>query len=380
MDPTERRLRIWHVDAGADPDSADGQGAVVWRLAAGQAAAGHEVTLFVHAPPSPAACRLAEQSGVRVVEIRRSVLRYPPWRVVRAGGSRPHIVVIHSSWVPAHAALAWWFRRTKQPYAWVAHGAHSPALLAAGRRRRRAYIRVAEWPATRGAVAAFYSCEAEAKEAEAMFGRTLKRIAVVPFPGPTTEITPCWELLPGTRPIVCLACYDVFQKGIDDLCDVARQSPELNFDLYGEEPSWPDALVAFRAVRAGAPPNVHFRGPVFGEEKRAMLCSAGLYIQFSRFEAFPLAVTEAMASGLPVACAERLPFARGAAEHGAVELLPVDPSRAADRLRALVADRDRLEQLSAAALAYVEERIDVAALAERHARLYASVLRTANER
>ena len=188
------------------------------------------------------------------------------------------------------------------------------------------------------------------------------------FPPPIEGIRPTWTVERAGRSVVYLGRFDVFQKGIDDLCDVARAAPEIEFDLYGEPPFAPDARDEFDEVRRRAPENVRFNRPISGDGKRAMLDGSRAYLQCSRFEGFPLAVAEAMAIGVPVFCLERLPFAVEAAGDGAVATLPDDPAAAAERLRSLLADPDALRSLSERGADYIRARTDVEAVAARSSR------------
>jgi len=369
-------VRLWHFDAVGDPDAVDGVSQLLWRLADAQAAAGHEVTLFCRSELTDAARRRCDLSDLRVVPMSRSLRNHPPHRVIDAAGPAPDLGIVHSAWLPYHAAVARTLRRRGIPYATISHGGHTPALLEASPVRRRLYLRLVERPTVWRAVGAVYAGEAERAEAERLFGEPVPRAGVAPFPAAApTGGEPGWRFDDTAPSVMYLGRYDVFQKGVDDLCEVARRLPDVPFDLYGEPPHAADALAAFSIVRDAAPANVAFRGPVIGDEAKAgCFARARIYLQYSRFEGFPLSVTEALAAGVPVACADRLPFARELAEQGAALLVSSDPRTAARELGELLDDRVTLEGLSARGVAYARNRNDVERIAERHLELYAEML------
>ncbi len=367
-------MRIWHLDAGADPDAVDGVSNILWRLAPAQARAGHDVTLCCRSTPTERGRAVAAESGLRLVEIRRSLRSHPPQRVLGQADRPPDLVHLHSAWYPYHGAFAAWCRLTGQPFASAPHGGHTPVLMATSAVRRRLYLRGVERPTTFAARAAIYASAEEAEEAAALFGCAVPGARIAAFPAPVEDVAPSWSPGVERRPIVYLGRFDVFQKGIDGFCELARHAPELEFRLYGEPPDRPDARRAFDAVAAGAPANLRFEPAVGGAAKRATLAGAGAYLQYSRYEGFALAVLEALASGVPVFCADRLPFAREAAERGAIALLSSEPVVAARQLQATLADPRATAELAAAGAAWVAPRTDIDALAAAHLAIYAEAI------
>lgn len=366
-------MRIWHFDAVGAPDGVDGVSTLLWRLAAAQARAGHDTTLFVRTEPAGRASEVVAETGLRLVEISRSFRHHHPIAIRRLGGDLPDVVVLHGSWIPFHAALAVWCRIRRIPYVYVPHGGHTTALGGAGHLRHRIYARTVERFNTFGAAAVIGASQAELDEAEALFGRTIERGRVAPGPAAIEGIEPTWTYHDAGS-VVYLGRFHVFHKGIDDLCELARRRPETRFDLYGEPPLTPEAFDEFEAVRRRAPDNVTFHEPVTGEDKHRMLESARLYLQYSRFEGFPLAVIEALATGVPVVCADRLPFAREAARDDAVALISSDPVAGAQELQALLDDPARLRRLSTDGLTYVAPRRDPDALGAGHVAVYRAAL------
>ena len=142
------------------------------------------------------------------------------------------------------------------------------------------------------------------------------------------------------------------EKGHEVLIDAAtivlKQFPEASFEIVGGGPER-DALVR-RATTRGVLPAFTFLG--HQDDVTARLAAADLFVLPSRSEAFPNAVLEAMAAGLPI-------VASGVG--GIVELIddnrngllvqPGEPDALADRLCRLMADGETARRLGDAARA-----------------------------
>ncbi len=147
------------------------------------------------------------------------------------------------------------------------------------------------------------------------------------------------------------------EKGHDVLIDAApsvlRQFSDATFEIVGGGPERP-ALLA-RAEARGVLPAFSFIG--HQDDVPARLAANDLFVLPSRSEAFPNAVLEAMATGLPI-------VASGVG--GILELIddnqtgllvpPGDPDALADRLCRLMADSARAARLGDAARAEAHAR------------------------
>jgi glycosyltransferase involved in cell wall biosynthesis len=84
-------------------------------------------------------------------------------------------------------------------------------------------------------------------------------------------------------------------KGALDVVEVARRRPDIRFTLISAS-----IVDSFRAVMDSLPPNVTIETNVTDGELKQALAGSTFFIFLSHHEGFPLAVTEAMCSGLPI--------------------------------------------------------------------------------
>lgn len=159
-------------------------------------------------------------------------------------------------------------------------------------------------------------------------------------------------LFPGAPSDAVLVAYAgqiSSEKGMDELVVVAgrlaSEAPRVHFSLLGEgERVYVDALKE-HAKRAGA--RVHFAG--YTRELERVLPAADMLAFPSYGEGLPLAVVEAMASGLPVVAADA-PGSNEVVDASVGRLVPVRRIDAlANAIRELAADADLRRKLGAAA-------------------------------
>ncbi|KAF0130915.1 MAG: hypothetical protein FD155_1184 [Bacteroidetes bacterium] len=92
---------------------------------------------------------------------------------------------------------------------------------------------------------------------------------------------------------VCLASREktLYIKGVDFFIEVARAIPQLNFTIVGLSGE------AYEFCAKKAPSNLKIIGPVAHSKLQNMLQNSSLICQFSRHEAFGLALLEGIAAG-----------------------------------------------------------------------------------
>jgi glycosyltransferase involved in cell wall biosynthesis len=145
------------------------------------------------------------------------------------------------------------------------------------------------------------------------------------------------------------------EKGHDVLIEAAvavlRRFPDARFEIVGGGPEW-SKLVARADAR-----QVAYAFSFLGhcEDVAARLAAADIFVLPSRSEAFPNAVLEAMAAGLPIV-ASGVGGVGELLEEGRTGMLvpPDDPGSLADRLSALMAEPALCARLGTAARAHAQ--------------------------
>lgn len=364
------------MDARGSPDGADGVSAVLWSVCSELANLGHKVTLLVRTPLSEAGAARAHDAGFEVHECLHSRSRPSPVDFDRAWRrARPQVLHIHGAFYPHLAAAAMLATGRRVPYVYSPHGGLSPRVAHQRPRLRSAYRVGVERAVARHAYAAFGCVDEEVSDILALTGRPRQAVQTVAPPVPVVldAGAPHWlgAARPGA-PMTYLGRYEVFQKGLDRMVQLAHATPELPWALFGEAAE--RDRVRWESLLDGAPGNLVANAPVYGAAKWRALAAAGLYVQTSRFEGFPVSVAEALALGVPCAVSEEIGLATEIRDHDIGVMLPTGTAAAAATLRRVLADPDRLEAMSAKARAYALESFAPAAVARRYEAVYAGAL------
>ena len=212
------------------------------------------------------------------------------------------------------------------PYVATPHGLYDPHVVARHRTPRRAWWLLAErrYLQRAAAVHLFFRDEPRAFPFRA-------RLIVAP-----NGVTPPTDLRwdgGSSGKVVWLGRFDVQHKGLDLLIEAigripASRRPEVR--LIGHD--WFDQRTAVerRVVDCGLARWISVEQPVFGEEKWKILSTARAFVYPSRWEAFGLAVAEAVSIGVPTIVTP-FPLGRFLAHEGAVVEVPAAAARSPRR-------------------------------------------------
>ncbi len=238
------------------------------------------------------------------------------------------VVHLHALWMYTSILAREWGRRTGKPYVTTANGMLEPWARSNAILKKRAAAFFYERRALRDVGCLHVNTLAELQSARD-FG-VKGPFCVIPngVTLPVAVADPLAAAPPAVRAIkaeggkILLFLGRLHPKKnlaatLDAFVAVAPTRPDWHFVAagWGDE-AYRDALRESAAV-AGLSDRVHFPGPVYAEEKTALLSSADAYVLASHSEGFPMAVLEAFAHGVPVAmtsmCNLQIGFDAGAA-------------------------------------------------------------------
>lgn len=353
----------------------DGVSRTVWLLSREQAKLGHDVTLVVDTPPDQAAMDIVKAHGMKIIQVEANLLTYAS--VIRRILEReqPEIVHMHSVFVVRQATLGKVLNDMGIPYVITPHGGLAPQVLRRGIVKKTIYALLRERPRFMGAHAVALVTPAEERAVRAFIPNYRNTIRWMPNPVEVENLDPHrWQGVSDKPRAVYLGRFDVLVKGIDILVEIARRVPEVQFDLYGTED--PKTLEWLNRLKQDLPSNVTFHPPIFGADKAKMLAQASIYMQPSRWEGFPVSVAECLYVGVPSAIADTLDLAQLFYQHNLGLVVPLDPPRAAVRIREALADSARLKEWSEAGRKFALDHFHPSAVAAKHVGLYQEVLET----
>ena len=163
-------------------------------------------------------------------------------------------------------------------------------------------------------------------------------------------------------------------EAIESIYILGRRGFEcLYFTIAGSGPIEAELRELVR-VR-GLEDKVLFTGPLFGEAKARFWREVDLFVFPTYHEGLPYAALESLASGTPMVTTRvgGIPDAVVDGVHGLL-IAPGDSEAIADSIEALVSDRARLRQMSAACLQRAKEQYSIERLARQFSELYRAVL------
>ncbi|MDX2118071.1 MAG: glycosyltransferase [Planctomycetota bacterium] len=381
-------MKILHVVTSLDP-AQGGPPAVVTRLAAAQAALGHEVGILAYA--DPAAAERTARSVAPIPGFDRVAVHSlpPPSRLARFTGSdvrafleprlaRGTYLHLHGIWdtLLIHAAKA--ARRAGVPYALVPHGMLDPWSLAQRALKKKIALRLGFGALIRNA-SFLHVLNADEDRLVGLLGLN-PRTAVIPNGVFLNEIEPlpprgsfrAKHAALADDPYVLFLSRLHFKKGLDYLADAfaiaTKSMPHLRLVVAGPDDGARDPFVQ-QIARLGLSDRTHVVGPVYGTDKIAAFVDAAAFCLPSRQEGFSVAVTEALACGTPVVISDQCHFPE-VAEVGAGCVVPCDASATGAALTRVLSDDDTARRMGEAGARLVRERFTWPKVAELTMQMY----------
>lgn len=385
------RVRVLHVITTLDPNHG-GPPAVALRIAAAQAAAGHQAAIVAYDTPGGEdriERSLGSIPGVRGVKLHR--VRAPGWservlgheaaRTIRALLASHDVVHCHGVWDTIVRVAAGEARGAGRAYAVTPHGMLDPWCLGATpakRFKKHAALALAYRRMLNGA-AFLHVLNRDERDLMAPLGLH-PPTEVVPngvFIEEFTNLPPRGSFsqaraeLSGKPYLLFLSRLHP-KKGLDLLVQgfamVAGEIPELQLVIAGPD----DGVLAGLRERVrslGVAERVHTVGPLYGQDKAAALVGAEAFCLTSRQEGFSMAVTEAMAARVPVIVSDQCHFPE-VEEAGAGRITKLDPVHIARAVCEVMADPAARAAMGLAGRALVESRFTWPRIAETLTRAY----------
>jgi glycosyltransferase involved in cell wall biosynthesis len=396
-------MRILHVTHSMDP-ARGGPPAVVARLAAAQAAAGHEVTIFageVAGTQAAVGKSLAPIPYMGLVKLRTVGLPESIGTLLlgRARGlagvgaldeavAASDFVHVHEVWPVIVPLAARACGRLGRAYCVTPHSSLNTWGMGQRRLKKRLALEVLGWRgALNGARFLHMLNVAEVEQARPLGLRAACEI--MPNGVFVEEMTPLPERgsfrasvrgrAPGLgeRRFILFLSRLHFKKGLDILSDafavVARERGDVDLVVAGPD-GGEEATVRRRAREAGLEGRVHVVGPVYGKEKFGAYVDASVFCLPSRMEGFSMAITESLACGTPVVISGECNFpevAHGLEGRGCgVVTGELTANATASGLLSVLGDEASRVAMGAAGAAMVRARYTWPAIAARSVELY----------
>ncbi len=360
-------MKIIHVIGSFDP-AKGGPQAVVVRLAAAQAALGHDVTIVSYSDDEvnhrafKATATIPDFDKVRTFllpmpDIREKLLGNRAAKAMSALISTADFVHMHGVWETNLLRAAMLCRRYRVPYCICCCGMLDQWSMQQKAWKKQLALKLGFRKMLNGA--AFIQALNQ-DEIELMRPLGLKPPSIIIPNGIFLNEVEGGEGnragLPD-RPYVLFLSRLHYKKGLDILADAFRQIaplfPEIDLVVAGPDGgAEADFCDSIRA--AGLESRVHLTGGLYGPAKIAALKNAACFCLPSRQEGFSVAITEALACGVPVVITDACHFPE-VAQAGAGVVCPLSAEAVADGLRQILGSIHRAAQMGAAGSRLVRE-------------------------
>ncbi|MEQ8875930.1 MAG: glycosyltransferase [Phycisphaerales bacterium] len=369
-------LRIMHLAGTLDP-AAGGPPVVAARLAAAQASLGNTVKIAAYRGDAAGMERaeglLKETPNGHLVDV---VWMPEPSRVERLTGraaakqlgaefdAGTDVLHCHGMWEPVLPATAAQAMQRGIPFVVMPHGMLDPYTLSISKRKKQLAMATTHRAYVRKPMLYHMLNADEAELARPIIGE--QDVRVIPngiFLDEVDAAPPVGEFRKerpelGQSPYVLFLGRLTHKKGLDILAPafakVAASMADVRLVVAGPD----DGMRApFEAeVRAaGIADRVHVVGPIYGASKYAAMRDAAVFCLPSRQEGFSIAITEALALGVPVVVTRACHFPE-VSEVGAGIETELDADDVADALRRVLGDSGRASEMGDAGATLVRER------------------------
>ena len=264
-----------------------------------------------------------------------------------------HSVFLWPTWAAARAA-----RRQNVPYVLSPRGMLVRDLI---RRRNRvtkqAWITLVERKNVEKAALIHFTSRIEADDASQL-GLQIRKSCIVPNGLDMASADAVREtVMPlGELPFLLFIGRISWKKGLDRLIAALPSILDFRLVIAGNDEERLKQKLERQAASAGVRERVSFAGPVYGEEKAALLRRARLLVLPSYSENFGNVVLEAMAAGCPVVVTPEVGAADIVRESAAGAVFEGDAKTLGAGIRGLIADPVALERMGQKGREFVRHR------------------------
>lgn len=381
-------MRILHVISSLDP-AEGGPPRIAVRLAAAQAALGHDVHMLLYRRPAAQQTIDRDLSAIPGAELLG--LHYLPpldlkerYLVVQGRKALDEMVGgfdfvhLHSVWTRLCKAAATAADRAAVPYTILLNGMLDPWSLKQKRWKKKLAMLLGYRRMLNRAAFLHTGNEDEVRLIQPL--RLRPPCRTIPNGIFVEEITPLppagtfYELHPELQgqPFVLFLGRLHYKKGLDYLADafaiVAAQVPQARLVVAGPDDGVKDDFCR-RVAAAGIGHRVHCIGPIYDRERLAALADAACFCLPSRQEGFSLAITEAIGCGLPAIISQQCHFPE-VGQAGAGFVLPLDAKAFADAIVRVLTDAELRSRMSRAGIELCRQRYTWPVVAEQTIHAY----------
>jgi glycosyltransferase involved in cell wall biosynthesis len=361
------RGKIIHVTLGkANPNRANGINVIVHNLAEAQPEVGLTTEVW-GLTPTPEDGSFARTYPLRLFE-RKSHRMGLAKQLKQAIAELPADAIVHF-----HGGLLVEFYHIAKrlhsrgiPWVLMPHGSYSEVALKRGRLKKHAFIKYFDRFVIENAAA----IHAHAPNSMAGVANLVDVPETKLFPNGYTEPKAPFAA-PKATPFRFVYCGRVamYHKGLDLLAGamglLERSGTAPTLDIIGDGPD--RKALEETLGQSGAARHVNFHGPLFGEAKLDALMSASCFLLTSRHEGFPMALTEAVALGLPLLVTEGTNFGDYVRDWDCgIVIEGATPEAIASGMAAMAnLSQERLDEMGRNAVRLVREELNWKSVARR---------------
>ncbi|MEJ5022231.1 glycosyltransferase [Ochrobactrum vermis] len=361
-------MNIVHVIGSYDP-AKGGPQAVVVRLAAAQASLGHDVTIVSYSDEEINRRAVTATASIPGFEMVQTLLLPMPDTVEMLLGYRAaqamtglirgaDFVHLHGVWETNLLRAAMLCRRYRMPYCICCCGMLDVWSMQQSAWKKKLALKLGFRRMLDGAA---FIHALNGDEIDLMRPLGLKPPSmIIPNGIFLNEVEGDGNIvvrgLPKRRYVLFLSRLH-YKKGLDILADAFRRvaplCPDVDLVVAGPDGGAEEEFRQ-RIRQYGLAARVHMTGGLYGPAKIAALKQSACFCLPSRQEGFSVAITEALACGVPVAITDACHFPE-VAEAGAGVVCSLDPMAVASALERILEDPDRAKRMGAAGAKLVRD-------------------------